>query len=382
MDNTNKNTSAPSLMRSSANNVNSETAKSGMLARLEDPTGQKKVANQKSQNLNLSIKSIRFLVIGISALCISAGVLYFILRSSTNDVEADSPVVSYANEKQSPADLKENVNKLKQASAVVAANEVIIPADSEIPPAPAATIVSEPEAKPNAKNTEPAIENPHDQLSKALLQDNDSASKEKKLENTKKSAEEADASRKLASTLAKIQAEPVEKKQVLNKAEVKTLKSKAEAKPVKKSKPDSDIKVIDALVAEKPANPKDRDVKVLAALVSADNATDNKAQPNTQPHLELEKSLNKQTINQPSGNATAVSKAQAKPEATAQPMTLGNAGGTIADELAQCSELNMIKAPICRIQVCYGHVGKVPECTPEFKKPEVKTDGISVISGH
>jgi hypothetical protein len=374
--NINQHTSTPSLMGNSAKNINAEVAKSGMLARLEDPTGQKKSKSQKNAFGIIPTKISRVTLISLITAIAATVILYFSVRKVTQEDETHSPIVTYSNDSPQAVGVNKPVSDAKQT---ITANESVVLADSEVTSSestlsPAATIVTEPEADLNSKKIESTsvVENPHEQLSKALMGDSTPASST----NSIKSAEEADASRKLASTLAKLQAEPSNKtlsnkKQEVSKQDVASSKTKATVKVAKTTKQDTDIKVIDALVAQKTENPHDRDIKVLAALVSANS-------PQASSDTDTAKSIDKKS--------TSNSKQQTKANVVAtnpmQPMTLGNAGETIADKLAKCSELNFIEAPICRVKTCFGHIGSVPECTPELKKQEINTDSTSVISGH
>jgi len=373
---TNQPTSAPSLMGHSAKNINTDSAKYGMLSRLEGPAGQKKLKGQNALLGVASAKTSRDIFIGLITAILATIILYFTLQKNAQEEVSHSPIVTYSSEPTSSVDANKAANDAKQT---ITANESVVLNDADIAPsdvasAPAATIVTEPEASLNSKTIEltPVVENPHEQLSKALMGGNAPIRSTTSI----KSAEEADASRKLASTLAKLQAEPnnktpSNKKQEIGKPEAIAPKTKGTIKVAKATKQDTDIKVIDALVAQKSEGPHDRDIKVLAALVSANSPQTNAATDTNKP---TDKKLTSSSKHTAKNNAAQANQAQ--------PMTLGNAGETIADELAKCSELNFIEAPICRVKTCFGHVGSVPECTLEFKKPEVNTDSTSVISGH
>lgn len=374
--NINQHVSTPSLMGSSAKNISAEVAKSGMLARLEGPTGQKKSKNQKNTFDVIPTKIFRIILVSLIAAITATIILYFSVRKVHQEDETHSTIVTYSNEPPQAVASNKPVSDAKQT---ITANESVVSADAEITSSegalsPTATIVTEPEATLNSKRIESTsvIQNPHEQLSKALMGDGAPASSTTSV----KSAEEADASHKLASTLAKLQAEPNNKthdnkKQEVGKQEAPSSKTKAAVKVAKTAKQDTDIKVIDALVAQKSENPHDRDIKVLAALVSANS-------PQVSSDTDAVKSIDKK----PTSNSKQQAKGNVASANPTQPMTLGNAGETIADKLAKCSELNFIEAPICRVKTCFGHIGSAPECTPELKKPEVNTDSTSVISGH
>lgn len=369
---TNQPTSAPSLMGHSAKYINADTARSGMISRLEDPTGKNKSKKLKHLFGIPLAKIFQIVLLGILTAILSTIILYLTLRTNASEDAEQAPVVTYSNELHPKTAVDETIN---EAAQTITANETVVSDATE--GTPAATIVTEPDATLISKVAEPApaIENPHEQLSKALMGNDTPVIPTSK----GRSAEESVVSHKPTSTLAKTKAEPNHKNQALGKAEASSSKPKSTVKNAKTNKQDTDIKVIDALVAQKSENPQDRDIKVLAALVAANNPQAD-AQPFDESAKPTTKTLVTNGAHPAKSNAAPANQSKQQPRA-AQPMTLGNAGETIADELAKCGELNFIEAPICRVKTCFGHVGSIPECTPELKKPEVNTDSSAVFNG-
>ncbi|HEY3300072.1 MAG TPA: hypothetical protein VGJ90_04795 [Methylophilaceae bacterium] len=342
---TNTDSVTPTLMGQSAKNVRVE-AKSGMLARLESPTGQKK--NKPQAIVSIVAWWPIILLISLVAIVITVTILYFTLEPNPAVEDSNLPIFTLDN--QIKADSMSNQNQSKQIATLTnngktLPNQVVLEPKTE--PA-AATILSESEAKKNSPST-PA--HTHDTLSKPLIAESSPSVVDEKQTQT--------ASATQASPFARLQ---------VGASPIKTSTSNKMAT----NKQDPDVKVIDALVTSKPENSSDRDVKVLTALVLADKM----AKSGAEPHSELEKVLSKPQAHPTKSNMAPPSATQAKP------MVLGNAGETVADKLAQCSTLSFVEAPVCRIRVCFGNVGTAPECTPDFKKPEVNVDEISPIKGH